>query len=276
MGQDEHRDALHAPVEILARPGRVVIGHRGASARAPENTVVAMELAGEDRADSLEFDVRVTRDGVPVIIHDATTGRTCEEDLEVRAHDHDRLQALDAGFRFSQDQERTYPFRGAGCGIPTLADILDRFPAMPILLELKTSEGQGEVRRVLDRHRAWQHVMVASAIHGAVRCFRDGVYRRAATRREIGWWYARALAGGRPRAPGYQALSIPPRKGMLHLAGVRPLAAARRAGLAVHVWTIDAPTEAARLWRAGVTGIITNAPDRMVPLRGREVDDHRN
>jgi glycerophosphoryl diester phosphodiesterase len=257
------------PAEILATPGqRIVIAHRGSSAKAPENSVAAMQLALVDGADAVEMDVRVAGDGVPVIIHDATTGRTCNEDLEVAATDHGRLTALDAGTRSSMSE-------GTERGIPTLADVLERFPSVPILLELKTAAGQTEVRRILDHYGAQEHVMVASSIHAALRSFQDGVYRRAASRREIGWWYFASLAGRRPHGPGYQAISIPPRSGVLALTGRRPLSTAARAGLPIHVWTVDDPVQAQWLWQQGVTGIITNAPDRLVALRDAADHDDR-
>ncbi|MDQ3754751.1 MAG: glycerophosphodiester phosphodiesterase, partial [Acidobacteriota bacterium] len=63
----------------------LIIGHRGASAVAPENTLGAFARALDDGADGIEFDVRLARDGVPIVIHDATLKRTALQDGAVAA-----------------------------------------------------------------------------------------------------------------------------------------------------------------------------------------------
>jgi len=62
-------------------------------------------------------------------------------------------------------------------------------------------------------------------------------------------------------------MSVPPRYGILSLTGRRMLAATTRLGVPVHVWTIDDPAAAARLWAGGVTGIVTNDPGGLIPVR---------
>jgi len=256
------------PIATLVDPDhRVVIAHRGASADRPENTMGAFELALDHGADALEMDVQVSADGVPFIVHDRSTGRTADVDVPVEASTAAVLREIDAGHRFTVDGGHTHPWRGRGVLLPTLSRVLERFAAVPILLELKSTRGQAEVRRVLDRHEARRHVVVASTLHGALRVFRDGIYRRAASRREIAWWYLLSLAGLSPGGRGYAMLSMPQRKGNLELVAPRRLALAADSGIPVHVWTIDDPGTATHLWRDGVTGIITNVPAVMVPLR---------
>ena len=256
------------PITALVHPGkRVVVAHRGASADRPENTLEAFELALDQGADALEMDVQVSADGVPIVIHDPTTGRIGDMDALVEDSGVAVLQEIDAGHEFSTDGGLTYPWRGSGLAVPTLSQVLERFAAVPILLELKSPRGQEQVRRVLDQHEARLHVVVASALHGALRAFRDGVYRRSASRREIAWWYFLSIAGLSPRHRGYDLLSMPQRKGKLELTAPRRLASAAGNDIPVHVWTVDDPGIATRLWRNGVTGIITNVPAVMARLR---------
>lgn len=258
----------HLPVATLVSPGRrVVVAHRGASADRPENTMEAFQLGLDQGADALEMDVQVSADGVPLIIHDPTTGRMGDVDLPVEANSAAALQGVDAGYGFRADGKQDHPWRNRGVRLPTLSQVLERFAEVPILLELKSPRGQEQVRRVLDRHEARGHVVVASALHGALRVFGDGVYFRSASRREISWWYFLTLAGLSPGRRGYSLLSIPQRKGTFELVTPRRLASAARSGIPVHVWTIDDPGVAASLWRNGVSGIITNVPTVMVPLR---------
>ena len=101
-------------LDLSARP---VIAHRGASAYAPENTLPAFELAVQQGADAFELDVRLTRDGAPVVIHDDTLERTTDLTGPVRARTLAELRAADAGHWFTPDGGRTMPFRGARtCG----------------------------------------------------------------------------------------------------------------------------------------------------------------
>jgi glycerophosphoryl diester phosphodiesterase len=133
-------------LDLTAHP---VIAHRGASAWAPGNTAAAFELAIRLGADALELDVRLSLDGVPVVLHDATLNRTTGGRGPVARHTVAELQKLDAGARFTRDGGRTYPFRGQGIQIPTLADVLLAFPEMPMIVEIKEAAAQAAVRRVL-------------------------------------------------------------------------------------------------------------------------------
>src|SRR5687767_10794848 len=89
---------------------RPVIAHRGASGYAPENTLPAFELAIVQGADALELDVRLTADGVPVVIHDPTLERTIGRPARVGDLTADQLLEADAGARFSPDRGRSFPF----------------------------------------------------------------------------------------------------------------------------------------------------------------------
>jgi glycerophosphoryl diester phosphodiesterase len=96
----------------------VVVAHRGFRTRAPENTLAAFEAAATVGAAMIEFDVGLTRDGVPVVIHDAEVDRTTDGVGRVDALTLAEIQALDAGGWF-------HP-RFAGERVPTLAQVLDR------------------------------------------------------------------------------------------------------------------------------------------------------
>ncbi|MCJ7824791.1 MAG: hypothetical protein MUP44_07820, partial [Anaerolineales bacterium] len=97
----------------------LVIAHRGASAIAPENTLSAFRKAEELGADAIEFDVKLSRDGVPIILHDMTLERTTDGEGEVKNLTFTELQRLDAGSKFSP------VFTGER--IPTLRQLLDEF-----------------------------------------------------------------------------------------------------------------------------------------------------
>lgn len=100
-------------------PRPLVIGHRGASAHAPENTLASFEMALEHRADAIEFDVKLSSDNQVVVIHDSKVDRTTNGTGKVSNLPLSSLQLLDAGFKFSNK------FKGEK--IPTLIDVFERF-----------------------------------------------------------------------------------------------------------------------------------------------------
>ena len=120
-------------LDLSAHP---VIAHRGASAYAPENTLPAFDMAARQGADAFELDVRLTKDGAAVVIHDATLERTTGMTGPVRARNLAELRSADAGRWFTPDRGRTLPFRGTGVRIPALAEVLWSFPQMPVMKSL--------------------------------------------------------------------------------------------------------------------------------------------
>ncbi len=113
----------------MAAAGVTVIGHRGASDEAPENTLPAFRRALELGADGFEFDVQLTADGQPVVIHDAVLDRTTTGSGPVAAASSDQIRALDAGGWFAP------AFTGER--VPTLEAVL-ALPAAVFELEIKS------------------------------------------------------------------------------------------------------------------------------------------
>jgi glycerophosphoryl diester phosphodiesterase len=112
---------------ILLDPrARLVIGHRGNRAHAPENTLASLREAAALGVDAVEFDLRVSRDGVLVVMHDATLDRTTDDSGPVAARTAAELGRIDAGARFTADGGRTFPWRGRGACISTFDEVSDR------------------------------------------------------------------------------------------------------------------------------------------------------
>ena len=132
---------------LLDPAAKLIIAHRGNSAFWPENTLASFEHGMALGADALEFDVRVSRDGHAMVIHDATLERTTNGSGRVSACALADLQRLDAGYHFTRDVGRTFPYRGRGITIPTLEQALATFPAVPIILEIKTRHASAAVKR---------------------------------------------------------------------------------------------------------------------------------
>ncbi len=238
-----------------------MIAHRGASGSAPENTLEAFELAVRQGADAFELDVRPTSDGVPVVLHDATLDRTTGGQGPVRALSLAELREVDAGARFTLDGGRSFPFRAADVRIPTLSEVLRRFPDMPVLLEIKEVAGQEAVRQVLLEEQAVERCVLASEHHAALQLFREPPFALAASGAEIGALYRAVLLRRVPASVPYRTLSVPVRHRGLPVPTRAFVAAARGLGCPVHVWTVNDAATALMLWGRGVAGMVTDVPD---------------
>jgi glycerophosphoryl diester phosphodiesterase len=256
---------------LLDPDARVVIAHRGSSAEAPENTLPAFEAAVRRGADAIELDVRLTADGAPVVIHDATLDRTTDRTGPVAALTLAELRSVDAGWHFTPDAGRTHPYRGRDARVPTLGEVLWALPKLTMLVEIKEPQAQEAVRRVLVQEDATARCVVASEHREAVTAFDEPPFVRGASGPEISALYWAAILRQRPPAPRYRLLSVPLRHRGLTVPTKGFVAAARANGCAVHVWTVDSPDTARRLWRRGVAGIVTNVPGTMVEARRKEL-----
>ena len=249
---------------------RIVIGHRGAAAVAPENTLESIAAAVDAAADAVEIDVRVTDDGVPVLLHDETLDRTTSARGPIALRRSTVLGHVDAGALWTVDGGKTFPWRGRGVRLATLAEVLASWPTLPLLIDVKAREAQRGIARAILDARAAERCVLASEDDDALETFRRPPFLRGASRREIAVLFARVTAGQPPSTLPHVAMAIPHRYFGIPVASERFIAAARSAGNAVHVWTVDDPALAVRLWASGATGIITNAPAAMDAFRHDE------
>ena len=251
-------------MNILADPGaHPLVAHRGASAEAPENTLPAFQRAAALGADAFELDVRLTADGAVVVHHDATLARTTDLTGRIATRTLAQVRVADAGYRFTRDQGATHPFRGQRVGVPTLVEVLDAFPRMPVLVELKEVASQERVRDVILRLGAGARCVMASEHHDALACFRDGRFLVGASGKDIFRLLLGTVTGRRRQTIGYHALSIPKRHFLIPVATRRFIADGHRLGCPVHVWTVDDAATAGTLRARGANGVLTNDPARL-------------
>jgi glycerophosphoryl diester phosphodiesterase len=225
--------------------------------------MAAFSLAIKQGADGIELDVRLTGDGVPVVLHDAALDRTTNRSGLLRDLKLTDLSEVDAGARFTPDRGRAYPFKETGIRIPSLTEVLRAFPEVPVLLELKEVAAQEPVRQVLLEERAVDRCVLASEQHEALRLFREPPFATAASGAEIGALYRAVLFRRVPESVPYRCLSVPLRHRGLPVPTRGFVTAARRLGCAVHVWTVNEPATAQLLWGRGVAGVVTNYPKLM-------------
>jgi glycerophosphoryl diester phosphodiesterase len=248
----------------------VNFAHRGASAGAPENTLEAFRLAMEAGAGGLELDVHMTLDKEIVVIHDATVDRTTNGSGAVAEMTSEELRGLDAGYRFSPDGGRTYPYRGRGLRVPTLAEIYEEFPDAAVNMEIKGGQ-PGVEEGVLEVIRGTEErTLVASSHHALVsRCRKVSMGRvsTGASRLEIGAFYVLSRLRLEWLAhPAYEALQVPVEHEGITLVTPRFLEAAHSRGVRVDVWTINDPAEMRRLLDLGVDVLMTDRPETLADL----------
>ncbi|MEJ7810201.1 MAG: glycerophosphodiester phosphodiesterase [Gemmatimonadaceae bacterium] len=257
-----------ATAEILLDPdAHPVLGHRGAAGIAPENTIESFRAAVEQGVDAFEFDTHVTADGVPIVIHDPTLDRTTGGAGRVAALRLEQVQSADAGARFTVDGGRSFPWRGRGLRVPTLAELVATFPDMPLVIELKTARAQHAVKRVLAEHDAARRCILAASDSSALDTFRERPWTLGAATDDVARLRFPFLPARAATGSSYRALFVPVRYYGIPVPTRRFVQAARRAGVPVHVWTVDSPDSARQLWRDGMSGIVSNFPARMRDVR---------
>jgi glycerophosphoryl diester phosphodiesterase len=254
----------------------LVIAHRGGAGLAPENTILAFQNAYHMGVDVLEMDVHLTRDGHLVVIHDSTVDRTTNGHGRVRDMTLAEIKSLDAGYRFSTDGGKTFPFRGKGVTIPTLEEVLSAFPDARLNIEIKPDDERAADKLVelIKAHHAENRVLVLSFHSKPLSRFRALLpdAATAASKNEITlFWVMDKLYMWRIFRPKPDALQIPVRWGRYHIYSPRFVRDAHRMGMEVHVWTVDDPQEMKRLLDDGVDGIITNRPDLLMKVLQRNV-----
>ncbi|MFA9443813.1 glycerophosphodiester phosphodiesterase family protein [Egicoccus sp. AB-alg6-2] len=249
-----------------------VIAHSGAQGHAPTNTLVAFDVALEQGAHVLEMDLQLTADAEVVVIHDGTVDRTTGATGAVVDLTLAELRALDAGWYF-EDADGAYPFRGAGVRIPTLREVLDRYPDTHLVVELKTESPVAIAEPVIDLLRAYGRddgsVTVASFSTDYLEPVRAALpdVPTNMPEGETTGFYVRQLVGLHPWwTPPGAVFQVPEFHDGRRVVTPRFVRAAERLGVDVQVWTVNEPEQMHRLLDAGVHGIMTDFPDRLVQV----------
>jgi glycerophosphoryl diester phosphodiesterase len=223
--------------------------HRGASLFAPENTLAAFRAAEAAGAHGIELDVHVTRDGVPVVIHDTDVKRTTNGSGTVTGMLLQDLKRLDAGGWFSPGY--------SGERVPTLSEVLEwAQDRVRLNIEIKASASGEAVLRLLRDFPA-ARVLVSSFNHNLL-----SDLRQCQSALSLGFlvetlFWGRALK----KAANCRAESLHPRIDRLSPAMVN---AARRLGLKIYPWTVNDPASLPGLKGLGVDGLFTDDPAVMV------------
>jgi glycerophosphoryl diester phosphodiesterase len=253
----------------------LVIAHQGGELLRPSNTLEAYRHAVELGVDVLEMDLHGTADGVLVLSHDETVDRLTDGAGLIREMTWAELQALDAGYRWSDDDGQTFPYRGQGIKIPSLEEVLTAFPGVPLNIEIKQQEPPivEPFCALIHQYGREDDVLVASFHPAVMEQFRlacPGV-ATSGTEQEIRPFYIlNRLRIDAIYPPAADAFQVPEYSGNLHVVTGAFVRGAHRHNIDVHVWTVNETADMERLLALGVDGIITDRPDRLLALLGRE------
>jgi glycerophosphoryl diester phosphodiesterase len=230
------------PALRSSRP--LVFAHRGGSKIGPENTITAFDRGLAAGADGLELDVHLSRDGVVVVHHDESLDRTTRAKGPLRARTAAEL---------------------ADIGVPTLRDVLARYPQAGIIVELKepgpalAAAVVQEVRRADAAGRVCLGSFSTSALRAARASAPD--IATSGARFEVRMALYRSWLRLSPGQPPYRAFQVPETSGNTRVVSPRFVQLAHKAGIVVQVWTVDEPHDIRRLLDWGVDGIISDRPD---------------
>lgn len=241
-------DSLHP---YLRWPGPIPFAHRGGTSAAPENTLPAFEHAVELGYHHLETDVHLTADGTLVAFHDPDLARTCGIDASIDELSHDELRDVLVDGREP---------------IPLMSDLLDRFPDVRFNIDCKSDAAVPALVDLLRSREAIDRVCVGAFSHARLTKLRALLGPRllsclspteTTTLRTTGRLRGSALRVA--QVPTSWPIPGSPRP--VTVVGERFVRHAHRAGVPVHVWTIDEPDEMRRLLDLGVDGIMTDRPE---------------
>ncbi len=142
-----------------------IIAHRGGKINFPENTIYAFESAINAGSDGFEVDVQLSRDGVVVLYHPNDLSLLTDGKGLVSSLNYKDLAALDAAYNFDPQANRTFPTRNKGYNIPTLSEVIEKFPNLEIIIDLKSLPAKpliDAVVKLVDEKQAWNRLIFYS------------------------------------------------------------------------------------------------------------------
>ena len=262
------------PQEIL-RCGVVNIAHRGGRRIRPEHTLLAYDTALEDGTDILELDVHETSDGEIVVMHDDTLDRTTDCSGPIKEQTFEAIRTCDAGYEFTPDGGTTYPYRGTGLVVPTLQEVLARYPDTAFVIEIKqeTPSIVDHFVEVMDEYDAIDKTVGAAfsdAVLVELRAAAPALATNLGVDETREFWLQSQITPDPTYQPPAEFLQIPLRFGGIDLLHPNLVPFAQSFGMKVHFWTINDETEMRMLIEDyGIDGIMTDDP----PLLTEVIND---
>lgn len=247
-----------------------VIAHQGGKGQWPAETIFAFEQATRIGVDVLEFDLHSTRDGHLVLMHNATVDETTNGTGRVQRFLLSDLKKLDAGYRWTANRGRSFPYRGQNIRVATLAEVFERFPDKRMNIEIKQSEPSivSPLCALIEKHNMTDKVLVASFSHRDLVQFRASC-PRAATSASAQELLQFRFGNLNNTSAGPDCLQVKDRVLSVGVITKDAIARARRLKLPLHAWTVNDLEGMKRMIGLEVDGIITDYPGSLLALRER-------
>ncbi len=222
----------------------IVIGHRGAAGLEPENTLRSIKAAIEIGVDEVEIDVRVSKDGYLVVIHDETVDRTTNGHGFVRDLTLKEIKNLDAG---------------QGEQVPTLKEVLDLTRNKVVLdIELKVSEALNKTLCLIEEMKIQDHVVLISFKH-------DLLLKARSSNPNI---RTGAIFFESPKLSSLDVIKKYADGIYVHYRNINKdlIDEAHSKNLRIGVWTVNSISDMKRMIRLGVDAVTTDRPDLLIRL----------
>lgn len=233
--------------------------HRGASGYAPENTLEAFRKAAEMKADGVELDIQLTKDGELVVIHDERVNRVSDGNGYVRDFTYEELRKLDVS--------RPIPSYGT-VHIPTLAQVLEELKptGMTVNIECKTGiifypELEEKMVRLVKDMGMTERIWCSSFNHESVL-----KVQKLCPEMKTGFLVSDVIVDVADYVKRYGVHALHP--SVYHMQDEGLLERCRQKGIAVHIWTVNDKEQIRRFAVAGADGVITNYPDVAAEILG--------
>ncbi len=247
----------------------LLYAHRGAAAEYPENTIPSFQRAIEVGANALEMDVHLTRDGHVVVCHDDTGQRMAGKSAVVAHTDFSELQKWNVGANFCTPSG-VRPFADETFTIPLLSEVLERFPEVPLNIDIKahTEKAVRSVIEIIDAAHASQRVTLASFSYKTLRWVRAQGYsgRTSLAPAEVAMLYLSPKFVLKRIDNFGSAAQIPTKQGPVTLASGKLIEKCHDLNMEVHFWTINDIATAQSLIDLGADAIMTDDPAKLSVL----------
>ena len=254
----------------------LVIAHADDSGQGlwPGSTMLFLEGVSDLGVDMLELDVHMSKDGHIVVMHDDTVDRTTNGSGKISELTLMEIKSLEVGGNWTQDDGATYPYRGQGLRVPTLAEVFYLFPDATMNIEIKQAEPSmaQDLCAMIRRFKMSEKVLVPSFSDEAIaefRAFCPEVATAAGSDEVRNFVLLNFAFLSNLLTPAYQAFQVPEESSGIPVVIPHFVKSAQSRNLQVHVWTVNEPADLRRFIDMGVDGIMTDRPDLLLEELGR-------
>ncbi len=259
--------------EPFLNPIPVVVAHRGDSKNFPENTLEAFRSATRMGVDVIETDVHLSKDGHIVIWHDSSLDRTTNCTGRVEDYALAQLKEVDAGYSFTLDNGKTFPFRGKGIQLATLSEALESSPTQRFNVDLKSKDRAivGAFEKVIVDHKAEDRVLCASFHLSNLKLMRQKNKRilTSLTTLEVLGLLVRQKLGMLPKSLADErtlVFQVPVSQWGIKVITPSFIKAFHDRGAIIQVWTINDEEQMRSLFAMGVDSIMTDDPAKVIKV----------